>query len=190
MSIWLRQSTAVEVAIGPFLDETDGKTPETALTISQADVRLKKQAGDWGQKNESTAAAHEENGNYRCLLDTTDTASLGRLRLHVNESGALPVWENYMVVPAVVYDSLFEDFGVFSGTVFGTVGAGSTTTSVTTADLTEVTNDHYKNKIITFTKGILIGQSAKVTAYNGTTKALAVTTLTDTPAENDKFILT
>lgn len=103
---YLKQSTAVEVPIGPFVDAADGVTPETTLTISQADVRLKKEGGDWAQKNETTAAAHEENGNYRCLLDATDTNTLGRLRLHVNESGALPVWEEYTVLAANVYDSL------------------------------------------------------------------------------------
>jgi len=38
--LFLKQSTAVTVKIGPFLDDTDGKTAETGLTIAQADVRL------------------------------------------------------------------------------------------------------------------------------------------------------
>jgi hypothetical protein len=29
---------AVDIGIGPFVDETDGKTAETALTITQADI--------------------------------------------------------------------------------------------------------------------------------------------------------
>ena len=29
---WLKQSTAVTVKIGPFVDDTDGKTAETGLT--------------------------------------------------------------------------------------------------------------------------------------------------------------
>jgi hypothetical protein len=104
--LWLKQSTAVDVPIGPFLDATDGVTAETGLTISQADVRLKKNAAAWAQKNDSNAATHEENGNYECPLDATDTNTLGRLRLHVAESGAGPVWHDYMVVPAEVYDTL------------------------------------------------------------------------------------
>lgn len=93
--------------VGPFLDETDGKTAETALTISQADVRLAKNAGDWAQKNESTTLVHEEAGWYRCLLDTTDTDTVGILMLAIHESGALPVWVEFHVVVANVYDSLF-----------------------------------------------------------------------------------
>jgi hypothetical protein len=90
--VFLKQSTAVDVAIGPFLDATDGVTAETGLTISQADVRLKKNNGAWAQVNDATSATHEENGWYEKELDTTDTNTCGRLLIAVHESGALPVW--------------------------------------------------------------------------------------------------
>src|SRR3990172_648903 len=108
MANYLRQSTAVEIGLGPFVDNVDGFTPETGLTISQADTRLKKNDGDWAQKNEATTLVHEENGWYRCLLDTTDTATLGVLLVAVNETGALPVWREFHVIPANVYDSMFS----------------------------------------------------------------------------------
>lgn len=104
MATWLKQSTAIEIKLGPFVDNADGFTAETGLTIAQADVRLAKNAGDWAQKNESTTMVHEENGWYRCLLDATDTNTLGLLIVAVNESGALPVWREFLVVPAAVYD--------------------------------------------------------------------------------------
>lgn len=103
----LRQSTSVDLPIGPFLDDTDGKTPETTLTITQPDIRLKKNAGAWAQKNTAQTLTHEENGNYEVTLDATDTNTLGLLRLHVNESGALPVWEDFWVVTANFWDTLF-----------------------------------------------------------------------------------
>lgn len=104
---WLKQSTSVTLKIGPFIDETDGKTAETALTIAQADVRLSMNGGNITQKTESTACTHDELGVYGCPVDTTDTGTLGRLQLWVHESGALPVWHEYMVVPANVWDSMF-----------------------------------------------------------------------------------
>ena len=104
--MWLKQSTAAEVVLGPFVDSTDGFTPETTLTITQSEVRLKKTSGDWAQKNESTSPAHEENGYYRCLLDATDTNTLGILEVAVNETGALPVWKSFEVVAANVFDAL------------------------------------------------------------------------------------
>jgi hypothetical protein len=58
--VYLRQSTAVEIAVGPFVDETDGFTAEIALALVQSDVRLKKASADWTQKAEATAPAHEE----------------------------------------------------------------------------------------------------------------------------------
>lgn len=103
----LKQSTSVSVKIGPFLDSADGNTVEGSLTISQADVRLSKNGGDFAPKNESTAASHDELGYYDCLLDTTDTDTLGHLRLAVHESGALAVWEDFHVLPANVWDSLY-----------------------------------------------------------------------------------
>lgn len=107
MTAWLKQSTAVTLLIGPFLDETDGKTAETGLTVSQADVRLSKNGGNMAQKHESTACTHDEIGMYTCKLDTTDTNTLGILQVCVHESGALPVFATYMVVPANVWDSMF-----------------------------------------------------------------------------------
>jgi len=106
--LFLRQSTAVTVKIGPFLDDTDGKTAETGLTIAQADVRLSKNGGDIAQKNDATSCTHDELGIYNCPLNATDTDTLGRLQLWVHKSGALPVWHEYMVIPANVYDSLFS----------------------------------------------------------------------------------
>ena len=41
----LKQSTAVTIVIGPFVDDTDGKTAETGLTLSQSDVLLWKEGG-------------------------------------------------------------------------------------------------------------------------------------------------
>ena len=106
MAQLLKQSTAATVKLGPFVDSTDGVTAETALTISQADIRLSKNGGAFAQTNNATGATHDENGYYGVPLDTTDTNTLGRLRVAVNESGALPVWQDFMVVNANVYDSL------------------------------------------------------------------------------------
>lgn len=107
MTTWLKQSTAVDVSLGPFVDATDGVTAETGLTISQADIRLKKNGGAFAQTNNATGASHDENGYYEVPLDATDTNTLGILRVSVSESGALPVWRDFMVVPANVWDSFF-----------------------------------------------------------------------------------
>lgn len=76
------------------------------LTITQPDIRLKKNGDAWAQKNASQTLTHEEFGYYEIALDATDTNTLGRLRVAVSESGALPVWQDFVVVPANVHDSL------------------------------------------------------------------------------------
>ena len=103
----LKQSTAVTVAIGPFPDSADGNTAKTALTIAQADVRLKKNGGNAAQKNNATSCTHDEEGMYDCPFSTTDTNTLGMLTLFVHEAGALMVRHDYMVVPANIWDSWF-----------------------------------------------------------------------------------
>jgi len=105
--MFLKQSTAYTFRLGPFLDETDGKTAETGLTISQADVRLSKAGGNFAQKNESSSSSHDEIGFYICVLDTTDTNTCGELLVAVHESGALPVFKTLQVVEEHIYAALF-----------------------------------------------------------------------------------
>ena len=105
--MFLKQSTAVTIKLGPFVDSTDAVTPETALTISQADVRISKNGGNYAQKNESSSATHDELGEYDIDLDATDTNTVGIIRVMVQESGALPVWREYQVLEEAVYDALF-----------------------------------------------------------------------------------
>lgn len=107
MGFWLKQSTAVTVKVGPFLDSSDGDTTEEALTISQVDIRVSKNGGAFAQSNNAAGATHDENGWYGVPLDTTDTGTLGTIVVAIHESGALAVWVEFMVVPANVWDSLF-----------------------------------------------------------------------------------
>ena len=102
----LKQSTAKTVRLGPFVDSTDGVTAETALTISQADIRLSKEGGAFAQTNNATGATHDENGWYSVPLDTTDTNTLGSLTVTIRETGALPVFKDFEVVTANVFNSL------------------------------------------------------------------------------------
>ncbi len=103
----LRQSTAVDIIMGPFVDSTDGDTEETALTISQADVKLSKNGQTLAQKNDVTAAAHDANGMYNVELDATDTDTIGTLTVFVHETGALAVKQEYTIVDEAAYDAIY-----------------------------------------------------------------------------------
>src|SRR5687768_14832382 len=95
---YLRQATAATVKLGPFLDATDAVSVESGLTIAQADIRLSKNGGAFSQTNNAAGATHDENGWYGIPLDVTDTGTIGRLRVAVNEAGALPVWDDFTVL--------------------------------------------------------------------------------------------
>jgi hypothetical protein len=156
----LKQSTSVDVPIGPFLDDTDGKTAETALTLTQPDIRLKKNGAAWAQKAAAQTLTHEENGYYEVTLDATDTNTLGLLRLHVIETGALPVWEDFMVMPANVWDSLFgADLLQVDVTQLG----GDAQSSTDLKDFADAGYDPATNKV----QGVVLADT--VTTYTGNT---------------------
>ena len=133
MATFLKQSTAVDVGIGPFLDSTDGNTVESALTITQPDIRLKKNAGAWAQKSGAQTLTHEENGWYEVSLSATDTDTIGILLVAIHESGALPVWREFMVLDEAVYDVMFGTVALatLSNITSGTI---TTATNVTTVN--------------------------------------------------------
>lgn len=135
---FLRQSTAVTVPIGPFSDATDGFTDEVGLTLTQADHRLSKNGGAFAQKNEASSSSHAENGHYLCALDATDTDTLGRLAMRVIDTGARPVYHEFMVVPANVWDSMFgsDKLQVDAQEWLGAVIATPTVAGVPEVDVT------------------------------------------------------
>lgn len=104
---YLRQSTAVDVLLGPFIDDTDGKTAETGLTL---DVEISKNGQALANKNDATTPTHDAAGDvdgyYNCELDATDTGTLGIISLVAHAAGFLPVHQTYQVVTAHWYDTM------------------------------------------------------------------------------------
>jgi len=105
--MFLKQSTAYTFRFGPFLDDTDGKTAETGLTIEDSHIRVSKAGANFIDKNETTNAAHDEAGFYVVILNTTDTNTVGELQIACHMSGALPVFKTFQVVEEAIYDAVF-----------------------------------------------------------------------------------
>ena len=105
--MFIKQSTAYTFRFGPFVNDTDGKTAETGLTIEDSHVRVSKAGGNFVDKNESSNSAHDEAGFYVVVLDTTDTNTVGELQIAAHISGALPVFKTFQVVEEAIYDALF-----------------------------------------------------------------------------------
>ena len=138
--MFLKQSTAVDVLIGPFVDSTDGNTAETGLTL---DVELSKNGQGLANKSDATAPTDDTGGNvdgyYNCELDATDTNTVGTLRLCVHHANALPVWHDFQVVEEAIYDALFAGSatGAFTGVSVNALTSAALTDIWSTVDLTE-----------------------------------------------------
>lgn len=118
--MFLKQSTAGQVrTLGPFVDDTDAKTPETGLTIANTDVKLMKNGAASVNKN-SGGGTHRINGEYSFTFDATDSNTVGELKVSINVAGALPVFATFFVLEEVVFDALFGASSVGPLTTLGT----------------------------------------------------------------------
>jgi hypothetical protein len=165
---YLKQSTAITLKIGPFLDEDDGKTSEGGLSITQANVRISKNGGNIISKGDTSSCSHDELGIYGCPINATDTNTLGRLQLWVHEAGALPVWHEYMIVDSNVYDSLFGTDRLQTHTAEMT--AGIITASVLASDAVDEIIDEVIEGSITLRQAIraLLAANAGKSTGGGT----------------------
>lgn len=112
----LRQGTAQTIVVGPFISITDGYTVVTDLVASHgfaySTTFLSKNGAALAAANASAVvAADSTTGFYRIAFTASDTDTLGILRVFVNMSagGALPLWEDYMVIPQQNYDMMYRN---------------------------------------------------------------------------------
>ncbi len=154
------QSTAATIIFGPFIDETDAKTPLTSLTFAQADIQISMNGGSPSQTSNATPSfLHQANmpGCYSIDLTVTDTSSTGRMRVWVNTTGSLPVYCDFMVIPQAVYNH--------------DVGGSVTTISVDTASF----SGSAATSITGLPASISSDTTTIVDAAHTTTKADAIT---------------
>jgi hypothetical protein len=110
--MWLKQATSAVISFGPMLDATDGVTLEvglvSALDHGTTGIMLSKNGGTLAVRNATvTATTYDAHGIYKVTLDTTDTGTLGRLRvIDTDAATCLPVWQDFHIVAANVYDAL------------------------------------------------------------------------------------
>ncbi len=107
----LRQSTAVEVRVGPAVAVGDGFTPVTTLTIASADeAELIKHNATTSSGLAGTLAAYTAvvDGYYHLDLSTGETDTLGQLTLVIqDDSLILPLRADFMVINQNFFDSKY-----------------------------------------------------------------------------------
>lgn len=95
----LRQSTPVVIEFGPFLDKADGLALlsglASAIDHAITGIKLSKNGGTLAVRHAPvTTSTYDAHGCYKVTLDTTDTATLGTLRvIYTDPTTCLPVDE-------------------------------------------------------------------------------------------------
>ena len=107
----LKQSTAVTIVVGPFVDTAGAAV--TAPTIASIDITAYKNDGTAvtitpAASGTSNDMVHVDDGYYSLELTTTDTGTAGYLRMSFQISGALIFHEDFNVLPANIYDSKYS----------------------------------------------------------------------------------
>jgi hypothetical protein len=120
----LRQNTATVITVGPFIDVTDAKTPEVALTATNEHLTLMvdnmstgagtptlaldANATASGGSNDMVHITNDDAGYYSLELTQANTNYLGGALLSINYvTDHLPVFHEFEIVTAQVYDSLY-----------------------------------------------------------------------------------
>lgn len=126
------------------------------------------------------------------FLDTEITAITGFLDTEV--AAVLAAVDTEVAAIKVVTDALTSaaatKLALSAGTiVVGAAIAGTLSTTAMTTNLTEATDDHLNGRIVIWTSGALNQQATDITDYNGTTKMLTFTAVTEAPTAGDTFII-
>ena len=136
--MFLKQSLAYTFRFGPFLDDTDGKTAETGLTIEDSHIRVSKAGANFIDKAETSNSAHDEAGYYVVVLNGTDTDTVGELQIACHMSGALPVFKTFQVVETDIYAAIFADSATLAASVASILEDTATTIPATIATVDTV----------------------------------------------------
>jgi hypothetical protein len=189
---WLRQSTAAVISFGPFVDKGDGVAYEvglvSALDHASTGIMLSKNGGALTIRHATvTATTYDARGHYLVTLDTTDTATLGRLRVEFSEPATcLSVWEEFQVLPPTIFDSFCTaNAGAIPAAVAGAAGglfiAGSN--AATTAATLSVTGQLDAGNVLVDGTTVLtgtVGTGALTVASQTVTGALTAGTMSVT----------
>lgn len=221
---YLRTNTATRVGIGPFLDKTDGVTPEVAITVTSCKLTMTVDDGGVptlvldtaptasGGANDMVHITGDDAGMYDLELAAANVNYLGRAKVIIADAAThCPVWEDFMILPAMIYDSLVlgtdrldanithaADVAWGSGAIVraafaadtglqsirsNTAQAGAATTITLDASASAV-NSFYLGNSILLTGGTGVGQFRTMTGYVGATKVATVDSAWATNPDN------
>jgi hypothetical protein len=161
MAMELKTNTAVRVTVGPFIDVTDGKTPEVALTATNEHLTLVVDTGGVptlvldanatasGGNNDMVHITNDDAGYYDLELTAAQLNYVGNAKLSINYvTDHLPVFHEIQIVSAQYWDAKYGtgNFSADAKAINGVATTSVTTVSAyqgTTAASTAQTGDSY-----------------------------------------------
>ena len=150
--------------------------------------------GGAGVDQSTTIAGFDDTTDIAVFVETLSTALDGTSIVLIQKDGrniidaANPLDANIVSVNSVTAAAVQMAIAA-QEMISGTAITGTLSVTQMSTNLTEATNDHYKDAFIIWTGGVLKGQRKEITAYNGTTKVLTFKTATDIPANTDPFLI-
>src|SRR3990167_8610213 len=140
---FLRTNTATRVTVGPFLDKTDGVTPEVALTVTSEKLTLMVDTAGVptlildtaptasGGANDMVHVTGDDAGFYDLELAAADVNYLGRAMLALTDAAThCPVFHEFMILPAMIYDAMILGTDVLQAEVTQLLGTAWLTPGV------------------------------------------------------------
>lgn len=112
MTLYLRQSTSIDIRMGPFVDATTAVDPETGITLGAADQAevLKANGAATVTMAGTFAAVTGADGWYDYTAATGDVDTTGEVVFVVQDASVcLPVYVRATVIDALTYDALYAD---------------------------------------------------------------------------------
>lgn len=153
---YLRTNTDTRITVGPFLDKTDGITPEVALTVTSEKLTFVVDTGGVptlildtaptasGGANDMVHITNDDSGFYDLELTAANTNYLGRAMLSLNDVAThLPVFHEFMILPAVIYDAMISGtdlFDVSMTQILGTAVSTPATAGILDVNIKNIVN--------------------------------------------------
>lgn len=205
---YLRTNTAIRLTVGPFLDKTDGITPEVAITVTSDKLTLVVDDGNVptlvldvaptasGGANDMVHITGDDSGYYDLELAAANVNYVGRALLSLNDVAThCPVFHEFMILPAVIYDSLVlgtDLFDVSATQILGTAVSTPATAGVLDVNVKNIDNDAasasgtvtFPNATLASTTNITAGTVAVATAVT-TVNGLAASVITAASIASD-----
>lgn len=181
------EAKAGHVAGGSMGEEVQAHALSSEVATAQADLDILT-----GSDGATLATAQ---GNYAPNTVVPDAAGVAPTAAEIvdefeTQSQADPTGFHVNVMEINSLSNPAVQLARSAGTIVNAAAAaGTLSPTQMTTTLTEVTDDHYNGRIITWTSGGLINAQSDITDYDGGTKMLTFTGVVEAPGDGDTFVI-